>query len=162
VSAVRNALNAARYDWFGVRIGGPGASMQGLWPVLIVAIVFVFGAFFAVGRLLAGGGTPAEGSSAAPLTHAAIPEGLRGGSPIAGSVPNSITAPPPRKPAPASGAAVLRATVPGGETLTPETSGGSVRSEPASVQGEPAPSGSKAGSAGGGGGNGGKSFDSSE
>jgi hypothetical protein len=170
VSAIRNALNAARYNWLGVRIGGPGASMQGLWPVLIVAVVFVFGVFFVVGRLLGGNGTPAEVSSAAPLTHAAIPGSLQGGSPIAGNVPNSITAPPPQpKSTPASGAAVLRATAPS-ETLETETEtgSGSVASAPAAVQSEPATSGASAGSGSagganrGGGANGGGSFDSSE
>lgn len=175
MSAVRNALNAARYDWLGVRIGGPGASMQGLWPALIVTIALVFGAFFLVGRLLANGGIPGEGSSAAPLTHAAIPGGLKGGSPIAGDVPSAITSPPPRrKQSPASGAAVLRATAPS-RTFTPEASSGSVASaspEQSAPVSEPAPSpapastgaGSHASGGGGahGGANGGGSFDSSE
>ena len=55
MSTVRNTLNVVRYDWLGVRIGGPGASMRGLWPVLIVALLVVFGCFFAIGRLFAGG-----------------------------------------------------------------------------------------------------------
>lgn len=177
MSTVRNTLNAVRYDWLGVRIGGSGASMEGLWPVLVVAVLIVFGCFFAIGRAFAGGAPPAEGSSAAPVARVAIPDGLKGGSPIAGQVPSAITAPPPRpKPRQASGAAVLRATSPSG--LTGEATGSSPvesaaapepeHTEPApSVASAPAPArgggGSRSGGSGGGGGSsGGRSFDSSE
>jgi hypothetical protein len=177
MSAVRNTLNVVRYDWLGVRIGGPGASMRGLWPVLIVALLVVFGCFFAIGRLLAGGGSPLEGSSAAPVAHAAIPSALRGGSPIAGEVPASIAEPPPQRRAkPARGAEVLRATAPSqafaGETASTEASSGTrLESAPAqtpepsraspgagSSAGKPSATRASGGAASGGGG----SFDSSE
>lgn len=139
MSAVRNTLNAVRYDWLGVRIGGPGASMRGLWPVLIVAMIVVFGCFFAIGRVFADASTPTE-NSAAPVKHAAIPGGLNGGSPVAGQVPSSIsTPPPPRKTVPAGGTAVVPAAVPnrlaGGEaqTASPAT-GAQAESGPAPTQ----------------------------
>ena len=183
MSTMRNTLNAVRYDWLGVRIGGSGASMQGLWPVLIVAILLVFGCFFAIGRAFSDGATPQEGSSAAPVARVTIPDGLEGGSPIAGEVPSAITAPPPRrKPAQASGAAVLRATSPSGST-TGEATGSSTPNfgspaesaaapEPTEPAPSPAPapagaggdSGSSGSASGGsrGGSSGGRSFDSSE
>lgn len=177
MSTVRNTLNVVRYDWLGVRIGGPGASMRGLWPVLIVALLVVFGCFFAIGRLFAGGGSPLEGSSAAPVAHAAIPSALQGGSPIAGEVPSSIAEPPPqRRTTPARAAEVLRATAPSqaltGETASTEVSSGTrLESAPAKAP-EPSPASSGTGSSGGkpsaarasggaGSGSGG-SFDSSE
>jgi hypothetical protein len=177
MSTVRNTLNVVRYDWLGVRIGGPGASMRGLWPVLIVALLVVFGCFFAIGRLFAGGGSPLEGSSAAPVAHAAIPSALHGGSPIAGEVPNSIAEPPPQRRAkPARGAEVLRATAPSqafaGETASTEASSGTrLESAPAqapepsraspgtgSSAGKPSAARASGGAASGSGG----SFDSSE
>jgi len=176
MSTVRNTLNVVRYDWLGVRIGGPGASMRGLWPVLIVALLVVFGCFFAIGRLFAGGGSPLEGSSAAPVAHAAIPSGLQGGSPIAGEVPSSIAEPPPQRRAkPAGGAEVLRATAPSqafaGETASTEASSGTrLESAPAEAPersrastgagsaGKPSAARASGGAASGSGG----SFDSSE
>jgi hypothetical protein len=179
MSSMRNTLNVVRYDWLGVRIGGPGASMRGLWPVLILACAFVFGCFFAVGRLSAGGAAPPEGSSAAPVARAVIPSELRGGSPIAGKVPSAIAEPPPRRrPVPTTVAGALSATAPS-QSLTGEVAGGEASlSSPAerAPAAEPAPSeapapsqapartGSATGSKGGSGGtpSGGGSFDSSE
>jgi hypothetical protein len=127
MSTVRNTLNVVRYDWRGFRIGGPEASMRGLWPVLIVALLVVFGCFFAIGRLSTGrGGSSLEESSVAPVAHVAIPSGLQGGSPIAGEIPNSIAAPPQRRAGPARGAETQRATTPsqafGGATTSTEAS----------------------------------------
>jgi hypothetical protein len=174
MSNVRNALNAVRYDWLGVRIGGPGATMRGLWPMLIVTMIVVFGCFFAIGRVFAHVSTPTE-NSAAPVKHAAIPGGLNGGSPVAGEVPNSISAPPPqRKTVPPGGTAVLRATAPsqvegqGAETSVapPEGTAGS-QSFPAQSSAGAAGSsgsGSSGSSSGGSGGHAAPSgsFDSSE
>jgi len=152
VSTVRNTLNAVRHDWLGVRIGGSGASMRGLWPLLIAAIVLVFGCSFALGRVLADGRAPTEGSSAAPVERAAIPGGLRGGSPVAGKVPSAIAAPPPRrKPVPAGSTAVRSATAPSltpsGEAQAP-TSGSRAESPPVF---EPVPAKASAPSSGSGG-----------
>jgi len=178
MSAVRNTLNVVRYDWRGFRIGGSEASMRGLWPVLILALLLVFGCFFAIGRLFASdGGSPLEGSSAAPVAHAAIPSGLQGGSPIAGAVPSSIAEPPRRRRAkPARGVEAQRATTPSqafaGETTSTEAASGT-QPESASAQApEPSPASTGTGSsgskpstarAGGGAASGsGGSFDSSE
>jgi hypothetical protein len=128
MSPPRNSLDVVRYDWLGVRIGGPGASMRGLWPVLIVATLVVFGCFFAVGRLSAGGGSPEQGSSAASVARAAVPGELRGGTPIPAKVPSAIAEQPRRSPAPARSAEAVRATAPftaGGGTTTITTSAGS-------------------------------------
>ncbi len=155
MSTVRNTLNVVRYDWLGARIGGPGASMRGLWPVLIVALLVVFGCFFAIGRLFAGGNSPLEGSSAAPVTRAAIPRGLHGGSPIAGAVPSSIAEPPPqRRATPARGAEVLRATAPNrafaGEAASTEASSGTqLESAPVAQAPEPSRASTGTGSSGG-------------
>ena len=55
VSAIRRAVVnmrfSMRHEWLGVRIGGPGASMKGQWPTLLVAVAVVFACFFALGRL---------------------------------------------------------------------------------------------------------------
>ncbi|HXP36638.1 MAG TPA: hypothetical protein VN817_02625 [Solirubrobacteraceae bacterium] len=98
MSAVRRALLNARYDRFAVRIGGPDASMKGQWPTLLLASVVVFACFFAIGRIGTGGTSPGEPSSAlrAFSSRAAIPGGLRGDSPIAGSVPSAIAPRPAR------------------------------------------------------------------
>jgi uncharacterized membrane protein YgcG len=179
MSAVRNSLNVVRYDWRGFRIGGPDASMRGLWPVLILALLLVFGCFFAIGRLLAGNaGSPLEGSSAAPVAHAAIPSGLRGGSPIAGKVPSSIAEPPPpkRRAKPGRGVEVQRTTTPSqafaGETTSTEASTGTQPESASAPAPEPSSASTGSGSSGGkpssaraGGGaasGGGGSFDSSE
>lgn len=128
MSTPRNSLDVVRYDWLGVRIGGPGASMRGSWPVLIVAIFVVFGCFFAVGRLATGSGSPKQGSSAAPVARAAVPGKLRGGTPIPAEVPSAIAEPPRRSAAPASRTEAVRPTAPfavAGGTTTTTTSAGS-------------------------------------
>ncbi len=133
MSTPRTSLDVVRYDWLGVRIGGPGASMRGLWPVLIVAILVVFGCFFAVGRLSAGGASPKQGSSAAPVARAAVPGELRGGTPIPAKVPSAIAEPPRPSPTPARSAEAVRATAPfavGGGTTTTTTSAGSQTEAP--------------------------------
>jgi uncharacterized membrane protein YgcG len=126
MSAPRNSLDVVRYDWLGVRIGGPGASMRGTWPVLIVAMLVVFGCFFAVGRLSAAGGSPRQDSSAAPLARAAVPGKLRGGTPIPAAVPSAIAGPPRRSAAPAKRTEAVRPTAPfavaGATTRTTTTS----------------------------------------
>ncbi|MFI4990751.1 MAG: hypothetical protein ACHQHO_07550 [Solirubrobacterales bacterium] len=151
MSTPRNSLEVVRYDWFGVRIGGPGASMRGLWPVLFVAILVVFGCFFAVGRLSAGGGSPKQDSSAAPVARAAVPGELRGGTPIPAEVPSAIAEPPQRRrPAPPRSAEALHATAPfvGGGTTTTTTSAGS-QTETAPAQ-EAVPTQASTGSSGSG------------
>ncbi|HTZ88425.1 MAG TPA: hypothetical protein VMB05_17300 [Solirubrobacteraceae bacterium] len=160
MSAMRNTLNAVRYDWLGVRIGGPGASMQGLWPVLIVAMLVVFGCFFAVGRLTTSERTP-RGSSAL-VKRAPIPGGLHGASPVAGQVPSAVAPPvPQRKPTPIGGTAVAGASTqtftgeaqsaPSTTSVAPESSTtpeSSAASEPAPTRASTSPS-SKAGGGGG-------------
>lgn len=107
VNAVRRAVvnvrhvrrvRRVRYDWLGVRIGGPGASMKGQWPTVLLAAVVVFACFFVIGRLGSASTTHGEQSSAvrAFSRRAAIPGGLRGDSPIAGSVPSAIAPRPAR------------------------------------------------------------------
>jgi hypothetical protein len=160
---VRDALNVARYDWFGLRIGGRGASMRGLWPALIVASALIFGCFFVLGRMTAGGAPAPETSSAQRVAHAAIPGGLHGGSPVAGDVPSAIVTPPVRR-APASTA--LPQT-PASQPAADTTSGASAPSvsQPASAPvpaqaSAPPPKSPSSGSAGepsSGGGAGGKS-----
>jgi len=94
VNTVRRAVETARYDWFSVRVGGPGASMKGQWPTVLIAAVLVFGCFFAIGRLASASAPHGEASSAlrAFSRQAAIPGALNGKSPIAGSVPSAIAA----------------------------------------------------------------------
>ncbi|MHB8234407.1 MAG: hypothetical protein ACYDHT_07110 [Solirubrobacteraceae bacterium] len=95
MNGVRDALFNLRYRWFGVRIGGPGASMRGQWLALAVAVVVVFGCFYAVGRFLhTGGGSPGAPSALAGAGPSAIPAGLSGGSPVAGAVPVAIAVKP--------------------------------------------------------------------
>jgi hypothetical protein len=98
VSAVRRAVVNMRYESLGVRIGGPGASMKGQWPMVLLAAVVVFACFFAIGRLGSAGTSHSESSAAlrAFSGRAAIPGGLRGDSPIAGSVPSAIAPQPAR------------------------------------------------------------------
>jgi hypothetical protein len=101
VNSVRRAVvnvRQVRYDWLDLRIGGPGASMKGQWPTMLLAAVVVFGCFFAIGRI--GSASTAHGEPSSALRafsgRAAIPGGLRGDSPIAGSVPSAIAPRPVR------------------------------------------------------------------
>jgi hypothetical protein len=98
MSAVRRAFLDVRHERLAVRVGGPDASMKGQWPTLLLASVVVFACFFAIGRLGTGGTSHGEPSSAlrAFSSRAAIPGGLRGDSPIAGSVPSAIAPRPVR------------------------------------------------------------------
>jgi hypothetical protein len=176
VSPVRNTLNAVRYDWRGLRIGGGEASMSGLWPALIVLLLVVFACFFTIGRLFVGDRSQSEASSAAPVVAAAIPSTLQGSSPIAGPVPSSVTRPPPRpKPVPVRHAQAPRVASP--STLGAESSSGTslesapaVEAAPTEASAPPSSSGgsgssgggSARGGASGGSGSGGGSFDTSE
>lgn len=167
MNTMRDALNVVRYDWFGVRIGGRGASMRGLWPVLSIVSVLIFCCFFVVGRMTSGGAPAPETSSSQRVAHAAIPGGLHGSSPVAGDVPSAIATPPARH-APTPAAVV--------ETPASQPLAGAAASAP-SVVSTPAPTpvpaqasapptkssgpGAAGGSGAGGGGSGGGSFDSS-
>jgi hypothetical protein len=184
VNAVRNAVNSVRYEWLGARIGGPDASIRGQWLTLIASAVFVFACFFAIGHVRAGGGSSGGGSSASPAyaAEAPIPEGLRGGSPIAGAVPSAIATPPRPQPvkvaaapagggAPAAPAQLLAAEARQAFAPRVEPRAASVpQAAPQPTPSEaPAPSGGHSGSAGKGSGggstggqSGGGSFDSSE
>jgi hypothetical protein len=116
MSTVRHAIDNLRYQWLGVRIGGPDATLRGQWALLSVSLLLVFGCFFAIGRLRHGGGaTPAAAPSAlaAQAGRGAVPAGLSGGSPIAGAVPIAIAVKPARPPAqPAASESELRAASP--------------------------------------------------
>jgi hypothetical protein len=96
MNGVREALFNLRYRVFGVRVGGPHASMRGQWLALAVAILVVFGCFYAVGRFLhsGGGSGPGAPSSLAGAGPSAIPASLSGGSPVAGAVPVAIAVKP--------------------------------------------------------------------
>lgn len=96
MNGVREALFNVRYRVFGVRIGGPGASMRGQWLALVVAMLVVFGCFYAAGRFLhsGGGSGPGAPSALAGAGPSAIPAGLSGGSPVAGAVPVAIAVKP--------------------------------------------------------------------
>jgi hypothetical protein len=98
MNTVRRAVVNVRYEWLGVRIGGPGASVKGQWPALLAAALVVFACFFAIGRLSLPSAPRGETSSAlrAFSKDAAIPGGLHGESPIAGTVPDAIAAQPSR------------------------------------------------------------------
>lgn len=143
VSTVRRTLRNARHERLAVRIGGPDASMQGQWPTLLVAAVVVFACFFAIGRLGAGGASHGEPSSAlrAFSGRAAIPGGLRGDSPISGSVPSAIAPRPARSAVSPAGSASSEASAAAqSQPLAGNTSGTSTPSsstQPAPVQ--PAP-----------------------
>jgi hypothetical protein len=97
MNAVRNALDTVRYNWLGASIGGPDAGMRGQWLTLVVSAVFVFGCFYALGRVRSGGSSQGGGSAALPVfsERASIPGALHGGSPAAGAVPSAIATPPP-------------------------------------------------------------------
>jgi hypothetical protein len=105
VNYLREAVADLRYRWLGLRIGGPEASMSGQWVVVTVSMLFVFGCFFAIGRVHHGGGgsAPAGAPSAqAAPGSGAVPIGLSGGSPTAGAVPVAIALKPRALPATAS------------------------------------------------------------
>jgi len=125
VSTPRDSLDAVRYDWLGVRVGGPGATMRGSWPMLIAAMLVVFGCFFLIGLLSAGNGSSKQGSWAAPVTRAAVPGKLGGEAPIPAGVPSAIAQPQPRSATPARTTGAVRQTAPfagAGATTTTATS----------------------------------------
>jgi hypothetical protein len=136
VNTVRRTLLNARYERFAVRIGGPDASMKGQWPTLLLAAVVVFACFFAIGRLGAGGAAHGEPSSAlrAFSGRAAIPGGLRGDSPIAGSVPSAIAPRPARSAvSPAASASSAASATAQSQSLAESASGASTPSSSTQV-----------------------------
>jgi hypothetical protein len=179
----RDSLDAVRYDWLGVRVGGPGATMRGSWPVLLAAMLAVFGRFFLIGLLSAGKGSPKRGSWAAPVARAAVPGKLGGESPIPAGVPSAIAEAQQRSVAPTRTSGVVQQTAPlaaAGATTTTATSASSaetpVAQEAAPAQHSTQPAGSHSSGSSSGGGSagaaagprprhaaaGGGSFDSSE
>jgi hypothetical protein len=99
MNGARNGLAGGRLDRFAVRIGGPGASLRGQWPVLVVSMAAVFACFYAIGRVVDtdSSSTPVAAPSTlqAASVDAAIPHALSGGSPTAGAVPGAIAPAPP-------------------------------------------------------------------
>lgn len=181
MSTMRAVVNSVRAGRLNVRIGGPEATAQGQWLLLLGSMAVVFACFFAVGRMQIGGGqasgeTPSElqGSPA----RSAIPAGLSGESPISGAVPIAIVqASRPTPPAPrprSSGRVALSAPAPTESfvessreaSVSSESAPSAPASEPESTP-APTPKATKAGggSAGGGtprsNGAGGGSFDNS-
>jgi hypothetical protein len=123
MSSVRYRLAGSRLDRLAVRIGGPGASLRGQWPVLLVSLAAVFACFYALGRIVNTGGparVAAPGALQAASVDAAIPHALSGGSPTAGAVPGAIApAPAPsRSPAGAAGQSTTTLVQPTVTTLT--------------------------------------------
>jgi hypothetical protein len=97
MSSLRYRLAGNRLDRLAVQIGGPGASVRGQWPVLLVSLVAVFACFYALGRIVDTGGrarVAAPGALHAASVDAAIPHALSGGSPTAGAVPGAIAPAP--------------------------------------------------------------------
>jgi hypothetical protein len=138
VSAPRDTLDAVHYDWLGVRVGGPGATMRGSWPVLIAAMLVVFGCFFLIGLLSTGNGSSKQSSSAAPVARAAVPGKLGGETPIPAGVPNAIAQPPRRSVAPPRTTATVHQTTPfAGATTTTATSTGSPPEAPVAQEATP-------------------------
>jgi hypothetical protein len=179
VSTMRDAMTTLRYRWLDVRIGGPAATMRGQWRVLAIAVVLIFGCFFAIGRVSSSGGAAQLNATAteAPSSRPAIPNGLSGGPPTGGSVPSAI-APKPAPVAHRSSTARQSAPTPVVVSSLPAQSAGTQASPsaaettpaatPAPVQ-TPAPATKQApqttsggGSSGGSAGSGNGSFDSSE
>jgi hypothetical protein len=121
MSTVRAAVSSFRYHWLGVRIGGADATLRGQWPLLAVSLVVVFACFFAIGRLVHSGPGAAQVAGQTvqvrPSAQAAIPSGLSGGSPIAGSVPAAIAPKPQPVPQPVASEAQLHAA-PSTQSLT--------------------------------------------
>lgn len=140
VSTPDDSLDAVRYDWLGVRVGGPGATMQGSWPVLVAAMLVVFGCFFAIGLLSAGNGPSKQGSWAAPVTRAAVPGKLGGETPIPAGVPSAIAEPQRRSAAPARTTSAVRQAAPfagAGATTTTATSASSPVEAPVAQEAVP-------------------------
>jgi hypothetical protein len=179
MSGARHGLAGARLDRLAVRIGGPGASMRGQWPLLVVSMAAVFACFYAIGRVVntgSGATAPTPGVLQAAAVNAAIPHALSGGSPIAGAVPGAI-APPPRRVAPARSRAGTAVTLAGSFTTTttatqtpaPIAAPQSSSAAPETVGKEASPPSRSSGAASSGhrtatrsGSSGGVSFDSSE
>jgi hypothetical protein len=142
MSTPRDSLDAVRYDWLGVRVGGPGATMRGSWPVLLAAMLAVFGCFFLIGLLSAGKGSPKRGSWAAPVARAAVPGKLGGESPIPAGVPSAIAQAQQRSVAPTRTSGVIRQTAPfvgaGATTTTTATSASSPAETPVAQEAAPA------------------------
>jgi hypothetical protein len=138
VSTPRDSLDAVRHDWLGVRFGGPGATMRGSWPVLIAAMLVVFGCSFAIGLLSAGNGSSKQGSAAALVTRAALPGKLGGDTPIPAGVPSAIAQPPRRSVARPRTTSTVHRTAPfTGATTTTKTSAGSPPETPVAQEAVP-------------------------
>jgi hypothetical protein len=93
MSALRQAIDNMRYERFGLRIGGPDATIEGYWVALIVSMIVVFACFFAIGRAMhPGGPSPGEAPSTrqAASGRPAIPAALEGGPPTEGAIPIAI------------------------------------------------------------------------
>lgn len=93
MSSMREVIDSVRYERLGVRIGGPGATIEGHWPALIVSMIVVFACFFAIGRT-GHSGSSSHGEAPSTLQaasgRAAIPAALAGGPPIEGAIPIAI------------------------------------------------------------------------
>jgi len=137
VSTPRDSLDAVRYDWLGVRVGGPGATMRGSWPVLIVAMLVVFGCFFVIGLLSAGNGSSKQGSWAAPVARAPVPGKLGGEAPIPAGVPSAIAQPPRRSVAPPRTTGTVHQTPPFTGGTTTKTSASSPPETPVAQEAAP-------------------------
>jgi hypothetical protein len=185
MSALRQAIDNMRYERFGVRIGGPDATIEGYWVALIVAMIVVFACFFAIGRTIHTGGSSAgeAHSTRQPASGTAvIPTALAGSPPTDGAMPTAIATAAARrlraqpKPRAISTASALSASAPARSftaesprsTTTTESESSASTPAPApapapssspveSGSSSPAPAKSKAPSSSGGG-----SFDSSE
>jgi hypothetical protein len=97
MSALREAIDNMRderfFGRFGVRIGGPDATLEGHWAALIVSMIVVFVCFFAIGRTVSAGGSPqgeAPSTRQAASGRAAIPTALAGSPPTDGAIPTAI------------------------------------------------------------------------
>jgi hypothetical protein len=97
MSSLRYRLAGSRLDRMAVQIGGPGASLRGQWPLLLVSLAAVFACFYALGSIVDTGSSArvaAPGALPAASVDAAIPHALSGGSPTAGAVPGAIAPAP--------------------------------------------------------------------
>jgi hypothetical protein len=123
MSSLRYRLAGSRLDRLAVQIGGPGASLRGQWPVLLVSLAAVFACFYALGSIVDRGSSArvvAPGALPAASVDAAIPHALSGGSPTAGAVPGAIAPAPAPSPARAGKPGQRAATLPQ-STLTTVT-----------------------------------------